>query len=221
MPSDPLPLLRYPTPRRPTAAMDTFFIHGRFFTPPGRPDQPDPYFNVAGPGLLPRTYDQDSVMDDTAFLSPNGSVLQTPWDAGPSWIFPHTCYDWQEPHHQDRLYTAPITSRDVGSSSTVPHQHQDRLHTARIDDTSQPAASSSTLASQDEVAPPASQAGVQRPTKSSRARSTDGRFPCDVCGISLTRNSTLQRHRNMYCPGPGGRRGRKPSKGPRKFDGMN
>jgi hypothetical protein len=214
MPTDPLPVLRYPIPRHPTAVTDTFLIHGLAFTPPGRPDQPGPYLNVAEPGLLPRTYDQDGVMDDAAFLSPNGSVLQTPGDAGPSWIVPHTYYDWQEPHR-------PIMSRDVGSSSTVPHQHQDRLHTARIDDASQTAASSSTLASQDEVAPPATQAGVRRSTKSSRARSTDGRFPCDVCGISLTRNSTLQRHRNMYCPGPGGRRGRKPSKAPRKFDDMS
>jgi hypothetical protein len=221
MPNNPPSFLHHPIPRRPTANTGTFSIHGRVVTSPGRPDRPHPYLVDTEPGLLPRINDQDSVMDDAPFLSPNGSVLQTPWDAGPSSIVPHTYYDWQEPHHQDRLYTAPFTSWDVGSSSTVPHQHQDRLHTAPIDDASQPAASSSTLASQDEVAPPASQAGVQRPTKNSRARSTDGRFPCDVCGISLTRNSTLQRHRNMYCPGPGGRRGRKPSKAPRKFDDMN
>jgi hypothetical protein len=197
MPTDPLPFLHYPIPRRPTAATDTFVIHARVVTPPRRPDQSGPYLDAAEPGLLPRTYDQDSVVDDAPFFSSNIRILQTAWDAGPPSIVPHTYYDWQEPQHQDGLPTAPIG------------------------DAPQQTGSSSTLTSGGEVAPPVSQTGAQRRTKSSRARSSNGRFPCEKCGTSLTRNWTLQRHRKNSCPGPGGKRGRKPFKAPRKFDNMD
>jgi hypothetical protein len=194
-PADPLPVLDHPIPRQPTVDTNTFLFHGhtgRPVTPPRSQDRPHPYLGVAEPGPLPCTHNQDSGMGDIPSFSPVGGTSWTPWD--------------------------------VGLSSTVPYQHQDRLHAAPIGGESQPTASLFTLTSQDEAAAPAapaSQAGAQRSTKRSRARSSDDRFPCDICGISTTRNWSLERHRRLYCRGPGGKRGRKPSKAPRKFDDTN
>jgi hypothetical protein len=183
MPNDPLPFLHHPIPRRPTAATAAFSIHGRAATPPGRPNRPHPYLNVAEPDVLPLACDQDIIMDDVLFPGLVGSTLQPPWDAGPPSIVPHTYYDSQ--------------------------QHHDGLHAPSPGGEEQPAASSSTTLPRNHE-PAIAQAVVQRPTKGRRARPSHGRrYSCDACGASLTRNWLLTRHREKNCPVLREQRGRK------------